>query len=159
MPRRWPRSPGCGETVAGWCERLAEMPGFATLDHNDLHPWNVFVAGDDFTASAKFYDWGDSVVAHCFASMLVPLGFAQGAGGDAGLARVRDAYLEPFGDLAPHAELVETLELACRAGKVARALTWDRALSSLPPDEPSEHADATFIEVASLLDESYLGPA
>jgi Phosphotransferase enzyme family len=150
---------GLRETVARWCEQLAEMPGRASLDHNDLHPWNIFVAGDDLATSAKFYDWGDSVVAHCFASMLVPLAFAQQRDGDAGLERARDAYLEPFGDLAPHAELVETLELACRVGKIARALTWDRALSSLPPDEPSEHADAPFIETASLLDKSYLGPA
>ena len=83
------------------------------------------------------------MVAHCFASMLVPLGFARAPAATPGSSACRDAYLEPFGDLAPHAELVETLELACRAGKIARALTWDRALSSLPPDEPGEHADAT----------------
>jgi hypothetical protein len=43
----------------------------------------------------------------------------------------RDAYLEVFSDVAPHAELVETLELACRVGKVARALTWERAIREL----------------------------
>ena len=42
--------------------------------------------------------------------------------------RARDAYLGEFRDLGPHAELVATLELACRVAKVARALTWERAL-------------------------------
>lgn len=150
---------GLRDTVAGWCERLTGMPGGASLDHNDLHPHNIFVAGDDLAASARFYDWGDSVVAHPFASMLVPLGIVQRGEGDAAVARVRDAYLEPFGDLAAHAELVEALELACRVGKIARALKWDRALRSLPEGESGEHAGAAFSELASLLDESYLGVA
>ena len=121
------RVAGLRETVAGWCEQLAGMPGFASIDHNDLHPWNIFVSDDDLAGSAKFYDWGDSVVAHCFASMLVPLYFAQQRGGDAGLERTRDAYLEPFADLAPHAELVETLELACRVEDRPRAHVGPRA--------------------------------
>ena len=36
--------------VAGWCERLAESPLPASLDHNDLHPWNVL--GDGGATSA-----------------------------------------------------------------------------------------------------------
>ena len=38
-----------------------------SLDHNDLHPWNV-------VGRPRWYDWGDSVLAHPFAAMLVPLG-------------------------------------------------------------------------------------
>jgi hypothetical protein len=30
-------------TFASWCGRLAAVPGQGSLDHNDLHPWNVFV--------------------------------------------------------------------------------------------------------------------
>jgi hypothetical protein len=29
------------DTVLGWCARLAAAPGGASLDHNDLHPFNV----------------------------------------------------------------------------------------------------------------------
>jgi len=109
-----------------WCARLAESPVPASIDHNDLHPGNVFAAGP------RFYDWGDAVVAHPFASMLVALGFLHFRHGapaaDPLLARARDAYLEPFTDLAPRASLVAEVELACRVGKVARALTWDRAV-------------------------------
>jgi hypothetical protein len=151
-----------GETVTAWCDRLAAMPGAPSVDHNDLHPWNVFVTETD--GRARFYDWGDSVVAHPFSSMLVALGFIQQRVLDVGVdepgvVRLRDAYLEAFSDLAPHAELVETLELACRVGKIARALTWERALRALGDDVDEDWARAPFATLASLLDESYLGGA
>lgn len=116
---------GMRATFGEWCARLAESPVPASLDHNDLHPGNIFAAG------TRFYDWGDAVVAHPFASMLVGLGFLHRRGmaaGDPVVLRVRDAYLEPFTDLAPHRALVADLELACRVGKAARALVWDRAV-------------------------------
>ena len=142
-----------GEQVAAWCEQLAAAPGPPSVDHNDLHPWNILL---DAGGRARFYDWGDSVVAHPFASMLVPLGMAR----EDRRLRLRDAYLEPFGDLAPHAELVETLELACRVAKIARALTWHRAVSALDGEQAAdEWAGAPLECLASLLDDSYLGGA
>ncbi|MFB9908561.1 phosphotransferase [Allokutzneria oryzae] len=129
-----------GETYRGWCERLAADPVPPSLDHNDLHQNNVFASG------AKFYDWGDSVVAHPFASLLMPLT----AGAD---RRVRDAYLAEFADLASHAELVESVKLACRVAKVARALVWIRSLGN---DVDSEYANAPLAHLASLLADSYL---
>jgi hypothetical protein len=72
----------------------------------------------------------------------------------------RDAYLQPFSDLAPHSELVEALELACRVGKVARALTWARAVAQSNPSELTEHfATAPLASLRSLLAGSYLGGA
>ena len=73
--------------VGEWCEQLAASPLAASLDHNDLHPWNIL-------AGPRYYDWGDAVVAHPFAAMLVPLGYLQHVHGDAVLARARDAYLD-----------------------------------------------------------------
>ncbi len=118
--------------VASWCDQLAGAPGASSLDHNDLHPWNIFLSDADGNSRARFYDWGDSVVAHPFASMLVALGYMQGHAlkvsvDDPQILRLRDSYLDVFSDLAPRAELVEALELACRVGKIARALTWNRA--------------------------------
>ena len=52
--------------------------------------------------------------------------------------RLRDAYLDGFADLAPHAELVRTLELARRLALIAHALTWDRVLVAMPADEVPE---------------------
>jgi hypothetical protein len=92
----------------GWCQRLGGAAVGASLDHNDLHFWNVFV----------------------------------------------DAYLEVFGDLASHGELVEELELACRVGKVGRALSWDRALRLQGEEEAGELADAPLRALESLLSDS-----
>lgn len=95
--------------------------------------------------------------------MLVPLGWIErqlGFGpGAPEVLRVRDAYLAIFGDLAPHAELVATLELACHVSKAARALTWTRALQALSDDEAGEHADAPLRTLSALLDDSYLSGA
>jgi len=146
---------GMRETVEGWCERLACAPVPPSIDHNDMHPWNVFVGSD---GQAKFYDWGDGVVSHPFASMLLPLGMVGVGEDDPQFARVRDSYLEAFSDLAPHRELVETLELACRVGKIARALTWDRAVMALDPDEIDDQwASAPYESLTSILDDSYVG--
>jgi hypothetical protein len=77
--------------------------------------------------TVRFYDWGGAVMAHFFAAMLVPRpGRETGlrsAPAPPELARIRAAYLHMFNGLAPHDQLVATLELACRVGKIARALT------------------------------------
>ena len=151
--------------VASWCDQLAGAPGASSLDHNDLHPWNVLGIAEDGDGRARSYDWGDSVVAHPFASMLVALGYVQGHAlkvsvDDPQILRLRDAYLDEFSDLAPRAELVETLELACQVGKIARALTWNRAVSTFGPNEIDEQwARAPLETLGSLLDDSYLGGA
>ncbi len=151
-----------GDTVASWSDRLAASPVPASLDHNDLHPWNILGGGDE----VRFYGWGDSVVAHPFAGMLVPLGYLRRQL-DVGLddprfLRARDAYLEVFAGLAPHGELVATLELACRVAKVARVLTWDRALRAAR--DQGEKIDDSWVRapletLASLLDDAYVGGA
>jgi hypothetical protein len=149
-------------TFCDWCARLEHAPGPASLDHNDLHTGNIFVQDSGATGlTARFYDWGDAVLAHPFASLLVALGEVcqrlQLAPEDAQILRLRDAYLEPFGDLAPHAELVAAVDLSCRGGKVARALTWARALRTLNPEEAQRFAGAPLRWLGFLLDESQLG--
>jgi aminoglycoside phosphotransferase (APT) family kinase protein len=144
-----------------WCARLADAPGAASLDHNDLHPYNVLRpdGGDDVV----FYDWGDSVVAHPFTSMLVALGFVQRhilkVGMDhPAVVRLRDAYLDGFDGLAPRHELVETLETACRVAKAARALVWERTAAAADPAQVDEHLARGALEtLAAVLDDAYLG--
>ncbi|OLF15142.1 phosphotransferase [Actinophytocola xanthii] len=123
-----------------WCHRLAASPVPSSLDHNDLHTANIFADG------TRFYDWGDAVVAHSFASMLVALNFA------ADVPRLRDAYLEPFTDLAPRAELVAEVELACRVSKAARALVWERALAA----DPTGFERAPLLTLLAVGDPSWL---
>ena len=140
--------------VAEWCQRLAASPLPASLDHNDLHPWNML-------DGPRFFDWGDAVVAHPFAAMLVPLGLIQHRRhGDEQLARARDAYLGVFADRGPHDELVATLELACHVAKIARTLTWDRAIQAAreqgEPIDP-DWATAPAETLARLLDDDPFG--
>lgn len=131
-----PDGGACRAAVAGWARELADAPGadLVTVDHQDLHPGNVLAAGP------RFYDWGDAVVAHPFASMLVGLGGPArtlGVEPDAPVVRAaRDAYLDVFADLAPHAELVAACAVACRAAVVARSLTWHRAVGDAGDDHP-----------------------
>jgi hypothetical protein len=114
--------------VLGWSEQLANAPGAASLDHNDLHPGNMLDGG------SRFYDWGDAVVAHPFACLLMPLGYVSGE-----LARdptpVLHAYLDGFADLAPRDDLVAVARLAVQLAKIARAHTWERALRASPPGD------------------------
>ncbi len=141
-------------TVARWCELLDRMPGAPSLDHNDLHPGNVLTDEHGDVGHARFYDWGDAVLAHPFASMLATLQFMRTYAGSDGtqIRRLRGAYLAAFADLAPAAELIETLELACRVGHIARALTWERAIRADPGfDEQWERAP--FDSLVALLDD------
>jgi hypothetical protein len=147
-----------------WCRRLAGAAVGASLDHNDLHFWNVFVEGDAGgpVGRVRFYDWGDSVVAHPFASMLLGLGMIrlqlEVAADDPAVLRPRDAYLEVFGDLASSGELVEELDLACRVGKVGRALSWHRALRMGGAEEAGEFGDAPLRALRSLASDSAIAP-
>jgi hypothetical protein len=139
------------------CARLALAPGAPSLDHNDLHAWNIF-------SGPRFYDWGDSAIAHPFTTMLVTLRSVRHqlgitTGDDRRLIRLRDAYLEVFTDLAPRAELVETLELACRVGKVIRSVVWDRTVAVMSDDEAGDYASAPFEWLATILQDAYLGDA
>jgi hypothetical protein len=150
-------------TVAAWCEELAASALPPSLDHNDLHAGNVL--GDDpARGDVRFYDWGDSVVAHPLATLLVPLKMVRhllGVGDDdPALLRVRDAYLAVFRDAAPAEDLVATLERAAHVAKIARALTWDRAVrTALEAGEevPDEWATAALVTLGYVLDASYLG--
>jgi hypothetical protein len=132
------------DDVERWCERLAASPVPASLDHNDLHQDNVLGTGP-----YRFYDWGDAAVAHAFAALLVPGQVLSGPQ----LDRARAAYLEVFADLAPPDVLATDLELACRVARIARTLTWERALrSAREQDEPLDpfFAQAPYEELAAL---------
>ena len=148
------------ERVRSWCERLGALPGGWTVDHGDLHQWNVLI-GADGLERPKFFDWGDAAVAHPFASLLVALSFLRdhvGRGDDAPeVVRARDAYLDTWSDLGPRGELVEAVELACRVGKVARALTGVRWISELTGSEAETYGRWPFESLTHVLDDSYLG--
>ena len=117
-----------------WCGRLAASPGGASLDHNDLHGGNVFL---DASGGARFFDWGDAVVSHPFASALVlrsVVRWLQDVHVETPVERrILDAYLEPFGALGPAADAREVVDIALR-GRQGRPIAGVEA---------SRRADAT----------------
>ncbi|NEA32162.1 aminoglycoside phosphotransferase family protein [Streptomyces sp. SID13031] len=133
--------------------RCADLPDRASLDHNDLHTSNILGRPG---GPVRFYDWGDSVLAHAFSSMLIPLlaltKLLDVDPDDQLVRRPRDAYLEVFGNPA---ELLAELELACWIGKVARALVWERSLHG----DPGEFADAPLETLLALRMNSWHFPA
>jgi hypothetical protein len=82
----------------------------------------------------RLLDWGDSSVAHPFFSLVVTFRFLEEINklppSDPWFARLRDAYLEPWG--SGHEE---TFALAMRVGKFAHAFAWARQRDALPPEE------------------------
>ena len=129
-----------------------------TIQHDDLHGGNIVVgpAGD------RFFDWGDAVIAHPFATLNVTFNsIAHRTArdlGDPAFDRLRDAYLEAWADVAPREVLLDAVGLARDLGCIGRALAWERALLDLAPDEMDGHGDAIagwLVEFGERLD----GPA
>ena len=108
--------------------RRARRPD--TIQHDDLHHANVYSDGKQL----RLLDWGDSSVAHPFFSLVVTFRFLEEINkllpSDPWFARLRDAYLEPWG--SGHEE---TFALAMRVGKFAHAFAWARQRDALPPEE------------------------
>jgi len=141
-PQRHERLVVLRSRYARWCAELAADGIPASLQHDDLSDANVFGTGTGF----RFFDWGDASVAHPFASLLVGLNVAKFrlglAPGAPELARLRDVYLEAWTDGRDRSALRRSATLAMRVGKVGRALSWHRALSSAMVAVPPEYADA-----------------
>lgn len=115
------------------CRELAAYGISETIQHDDLHDGQVFLRDGHYV----FFDWGDSCISHPFHSLAVTLRAAAAKfdlkPGGREAQRLRDAYLEPFGDLQAAADL------AYRTGTVARALAWDRfARAGFPYAEPDD---------------------
>jgi phosphotransferase family enzyme len=111
------------------CEELAGDGVPETVQHDDLHMRNVYQDGDRL----RLLDWGDSCISHPFASLVVTFRFLEEVTGlrpgDPWFARLRDAYLEPWGDRRA------SFDLAFRVGSLAHTFTWVRYRAVVPPDQ------------------------
>ncbi len=124
------------------CAALAaESPG-NSIQHDDLHVNAVFVretrAGDEL----RVLDWGDASIGHPFFSPYVTFRFLERVNGlepgDPWFARLRDAYLEPWGR-----GLVPAFERALRIAAFSHVIAWLR------------HRDPLNKEQRAAFDEEY----
>ncbi len=127
---------------AGFCVELGSLGMPPTVDHSDFHDANILIGDGGY----RFIDWGDACVAHPFMTLLVTLrSIAYGAGVEEDnpqLLNLRDLYLEQWRAYGSVNDLRRALDLADHLAMVNRALTWRRALLTLPPDQQGEYADA-----------------
>ncbi|HEY2489599.1 MAG TPA: hypothetical protein VGI37_08840 [Streptosporangiaceae bacterium] len=138
--------------LAQWCERLAASAVPPSLDHSDLHDYQVFVTDGRYT----FFDWGDASIGHPFTSLLVILRAAAArhglAAGSAALGRLRDAYLEPWTAELPAHELRRYAKLAIRLGAISRALAWQRAFPQAAAQVRQDQGGAVAYWLTRLLE-------
>ncbi len=138
--------------IATEADELARSGIAATLQHDDLHGGNVFTG----RGAIRFFDWGDAVVAHPFASMVTTLNsiaFRLGTDADGRqFQRLRDAYLEAWTDVLPRTALADVLERALDLGRIGKAAAWARALDALEPSLMGDHADAPALWLADLVE-------
>lgn len=115
------------------CRELATHGVLETIQHDDLHMANVYAKND----TLRVLDWGDSSISHPFASLFVTFRFLEEvtklSPDDPWFDRLRDAYLEPWGD-----DLADTFVLAMRVGSFAHVFAWIRERSYLPAEERAQ---------------------
>ena len=92
------------------CAELEVLGLPASIQHDDLHQWNVFVRAE----RVAIYDWGDSSVGFPLWSWLKPFFALDDAGMDP--EALRKAYLAAWRPFAPDRELRRALEVAVPTG-------------------------------------------
>jgi aminoglycoside phosphotransferase (APT) family kinase protein len=126
--------------VTAWSAELAAVGVTSSLQHDDLHDGNVLVGPE----GDRFFDWGDASVAHPFGTLLVTFRSIASRGlGDAvsqsrALAKLQDAYLEPWTTSHSRANLAAAVPRAMRLAIIGRAMSWHRALTGIPPRDHGE---------------------
>jgi hypothetical protein len=129
------------------CEELAHRGIPETVQHDDLHHRNLYLQGD----LMRVIDWGDSSISHPFQTMYITLAFLKLdhglADGEPALARIRDAYLEPWSGLLPRNELLRSFRLAEKLAAVSDVLTEERVVTAnrLEPSPDDRRAPARML--------------
>ena len=113
------------------CGELAAHNIPETVQHDDLHGANLYAGGEQL----RLLDWGDASISHPFASLVVTFRILEEINklspADPWFARLRDAYLEPWGR-----GLASAFSLAVRVGRFAHAFARERQLDALPGEVP-----------------------
>ena len=115
------------------CGELAAHDVPETVQHDDLHAANVYAQSE----RPRLLDWGDASISHPFASLVVTFRFLEETNklppADPWFARLRDAYLEPWGR-----GLAGAFALAFRVGTFAHTFAWARQRDAMPEEARPE---------------------
>jgi hypothetical protein len=109
--------------VREMCDELAGYGLPETIQHDDFHDGQVFVRDGRYF----LLDWGDACVSHPFFTLSATLEGVLAWGLDdiqdsLEVGPFRDAYLEPFTDIANGVDLKAACAIALRLGWVCRAV-------------------------------------
>jgi hypothetical protein len=139
-----PLEPGERERITRFASRFGELCRElggtdieASVQHDDLHMNNVYVRRKEL----RVLDWGDASIGHPFFSLFEVFRFLREFNGlptdDAWFARLRDAYLEPWGG-----DRRDAFALAGVVGGFAHAIAWLHQRDALPTVERPAFDDA-----------------
>lgn len=132
------------------CDQIESAVVPATIQHGDLHPWNVFATGGD-GGSLRVFDFGDVQWAPAVEVLSVPFGVISE---EARLPwePVRDAYADAWVDVVDPRTLHALWEATSFTQPVNRAQTWWDALSAATDDEWAEWGIAPLHHLRRVLD-------
>ncbi len=111
------------------CQELAAMPYSAALEHGDLHDNNILVKDGSYW----LFDWGDTSLLHPFCSLMVTIHTLTdnlfSSQDQQRIARLREAYLEPWSAYIPTQQLRQLFPHALWIAHIGRALDWNHILA------------------------------
>jgi len=141
------------EFAARFAELCGELAGHGvreTVQHDDLHMANLYAQGERL----RLLDWGDASISHPFASLVVTFRFLEERNklpaADPWFARLRDAYLEPWGR-----GLADAFALAIRVGTFAHTFAWARQRDHLPEEARPEFDRRFLIVLRRAVDQTF----
>jgi hypothetical protein len=107
-------------------EQLASFGLPDSIQHDDLHEWNVFVRN----GRVRVFDWGDTGISHPLFSWLKPLRVTVGRGVDP--EPFLAAYLSPWTEVMSEERLRAAIEVAIPVGTFAYILQQQRQQDAMP---------------------------
>jgi hypothetical protein len=139
-------------SIAGAVEQVAALGLPLTLNHNDLHTFNVFAVD----GRMRFFDFGDALLCEPLGALMVPLGgvaqHLEVTLDDPRILGLADTALEVWSDLASLSELREALPAALRLARLARCESWLRCFAGMNDAELAEWGDAAAYWLAGVAD-------
>jgi len=134
------------DAIADAAALLSESSLPATLQHGDLHPWNVFAPAE---AGLRIFDFGDGQWSHAVEVLSVPYGWIA--------ARTKLAWSDLIGAYADEwgldkADLDDQWHASALTQPVNRALTWWACLADATAAEWTEWGDAPLYHLKRVLE-------